>query len=52
MTYESAKEKLNELVIFDNKNITILNKPPGYSVQGGDDYEKNLFSLMAARYKR
>lgn len=52
LTYEEAKRKIDELVIFDNKNITILNKPAGYSVQGGDDYEKNMFSLMAARYKR
>ncbi len=52
MNYESAKKKIDELVIFDNRNITILNKPSNYSVQGGDDYEKNLFSLMAARYKR
>lgn len=52
VTYESAKERLDELVIFDNKNITVLNKPSNYSVQGGDDFDKNLFSLMAARYQR
>jgi 23S rRNA-/tRNA-specific pseudouridylate synthase len=39
-------------MIFDNKNITVLNKPPNFSVQGGDNIDRNLFSLMAARYKR
>ncbi len=39
-------------MIFDNKNITVLNKPPGYSVQGGEDMKMNLFTLMAARYQK
>jgi 23S rRNA-/tRNA-specific pseudouridylate synthase len=50
--YEEAKKLLEKFMIFDNKNLTILNKPAGYSVQGGDDYDKNLFSIMAAKYKR
>ena len=29
-----------------------MNKPPGFSVQGGPEPTKNLFSLMAARYRK
>jgi 23S rRNA-/tRNA-specific pseudouridylate synthase len=29
-----------------------VNKPPGFSVQGGSDISRNLFSLMAARYRK
>lgn len=39
-------------MIFDNKNITVLNKPSGYSVQGGYHLKQNLFTLMAVRYKK
>ncbi len=52
MDFNLAKSKLDDMLIFDNENITIVNKPPGYSVQGGPDPEKNLFSLMAARYRK
>jgi len=52
VTYEYAKGKLDGMTIFDNKNITILNKPASYSVQGGDEIDRNLFSLMSARYKK
>lgn len=40
------------MIIFDNPNITILNKLPGYSVQGDSDPHHNIFSLMASRYKK
>lgn len=40
------------MIIFDNQNITILNKLPGYSVQGDSDPHHNVFSLMASRYKK
>jgi 23S rRNA-/tRNA-specific pseudouridylate synthase len=40
------------MLVFDNENITVVNKPAGYSVQGGEDPRKNLFSLMAARFKK
>jgi 23S rRNA-/tRNA-specific pseudouridylate synthase len=40
------------MTIFDNPNITVLNKSAGYSVQGGPDPHHNLFSLMASRYKK
>lgn len=40
------------MMIFDNKNVTILNKSGGFSVQGGKYPEKNLYSLMAARYTK
>ena len=40
------------MLIYDNKHITILNKEIGYSVQGGKDYNKNLFTLMATKYKK
>jgi len=50
--FNYAKDILDKITIFDNKNITILNKPPLFSVQGGEDVMKNIFSLMAARYKK
>jgi 23S rRNA-/tRNA-specific pseudouridylate synthase len=50
--FDYAKDFLDKITIFDNKNITILNKPPQFSVQGGEDVMKNIFSLMAARYKK
>jgi hypothetical protein len=40
------------MTLFDNENITILNKKNGYSVQGGPHYLTNLFSLMCCRYKK
>ena len=40
------------MIIFDNANITIFNKMSGYTVQGGSDFDKNIFSLMKARYKK
>jgi 23S rRNA-/tRNA-specific pseudouridylate synthase len=40
------------MTVFDNHNITVLNKLPGYSVQGGPDPNRNLFSLMASRFKK
>ena len=33
--YQTAKKTLDDMIIYDNKNITILNKTDGYSVQGG-----------------
>jgi 23S rRNA-/tRNA-specific pseudouridylate synthase len=47
-----VEEKLRRMIIFDNHNITILNKLPGYSVQGDADPHHNLFSLMASKYKK
>lgn len=52
MDFNVAKNKLDDMLIFDNENISIVNKPPGYSVQGGSDPEYNMFSLMAARYRK
>jgi 23S rRNA-/tRNA-specific pseudouridylate synthase len=49
---EEVNHKLKEMIIFDNPNITVLNKLGGYSVQGGSDPNFNLFSLMASRYKK
>lgn len=43
---------LDRMIIFDNPNIAIINKLPGYSVQGDADTHHNLFSLMASRYKK
>jgi 23S rRNA-/tRNA-specific pseudouridylate synthase len=40
------------MTVFDNANITIFNKSPGYAVQGGPDPNYNLFSLMASRFKK
>jgi len=40
------------MIIFDNKNITVFNKFGNYSVQGGSDHTKNLFSLMCSRFKK
>ena len=40
------------MTIFDNERIAVLNKPEGYSVQGGDDPNYNIFSLMATRFKK
>ncbi len=47
-----VEQKMNEMLIFDNQNISILNKLPGYSVQGDSDPHHNIFSLMASRYKK
>jgi 23S rRNA-/tRNA-specific pseudouridylate synthase len=44
--------KIKEMTIFDNQNVTVLNKLPGYSVQGDADPNHNMFSLMASRYKK
>jgi 23S rRNA-/tRNA-specific pseudouridylate synthase len=52
MDEAKVEEKLNNMTIFDNQNITILNKLPGYSVQGDSDPHHNMFSLMASRYKK
>lgn len=40
------------MIIFDNENLTVLNKKAAYSVQGGPDPHFNLFSLMASRFKK
>jgi len=47
-----VKTVLDSMTVFDNPNITVLNKLPGYSVQGGPEPQYNLFSLMASRYKK
>lgn len=49
---EKVEEKIESMTVFDNQNITILNKLPGYSVQGDTDPHCNMFSLMASRYKK
>lgn len=40
------------MIIFDNENMTILNKKNGYSVQGGINPKFNLYSLMCSKYKK
>ena len=35
------------MTIFDNERIAVLNKPEGYSVQGGDDPNYNIFYTTA-----
>ena len=52
MDAKEVDDKFNEMVIFDNKNISVLNKPHNYSVQGGSNHSFNLFSLMASRFKK
>ena len=47
-----AKKTLDQMTIFDNENVSVLNKPSGYSVQGGHNLNKNIFSLMAARFRK
>ena len=47
-----VEKTLQEMTIFDNPNISILNKSAGYAVQGGPDPHYNLFSLMASRFKK
>ena len=52
MDFDFAKNTLDSMLVFDNENITVVNKPAGYSVQGGPDPYFNLFSLMAARFRK
>ncbi len=52
MDFDKSKKTLDDMLVFDNENVTIVNKPIGYSVQGGPDPTHNLFSLMAARYRK
>ena len=52
MDHNLARETLDSMVIFDNENITVVNKTAGFSVQGGPVPSMNLFSLMAARFKK
>lgn len=40
------------MTIFDNQHITLLNKPNGYSVQGGDNIQKNLFTMLSQQYSK
>ena len=43
---------MDSMMVFDNENVSVVNKEVGFSVQGGSDVTKNLFSLMAARYRK
>ena len=52
MDHNLARETLDSMVVFDNENITVVNKTAGFSVQGGPVPSMNLFSLMAARFKK
>lgn len=52
LSQEEIRKVIQKMTIFDNKNILVINKPAGYSIQGGDELETNLFSLLALRYKR
>lgn len=52
MDHNLARETLDSMVVFDNENITVVNKAAGFSVQGGPVPSMNLFSLMAARFKK
>jgi hypothetical protein len=52
MDFDYAKEALEGMTVFDNENLSIINKVIGYSVQGGADPRLNLFSLMAARFRK
>ena len=52
ISIEDAERILNKMIIFDNENITIVNKSNGFSVQGGTDPKTNLFSLMSSRFKK
>ena len=52
MDYSYAKSILDPMIVFNNENITVINKRPGFTVQGGADIKQNLFSLMAARFRK
>ena len=50
---ESMSRKILEpLLIYENENIAVINKSAGFTVQGGTDPLKNIFTLMASRYKK
>lgn len=40
------------MTIFENDHVIVLNKRAGYATQGGQDYEKNLFTLLISCYDR
>jgi len=40
------------MTIFDNQNVTVVNKMPGYSLQGDADPNHNMFSLKARRHRK
>jgi hypothetical protein len=52
MPGEEIANIIDNMVIFDNANVIVLNKLGGFSVQGGNVAEKNIFSLLATRYKK
>jgi 23S rRNA pseudouridine955/2504/2580 synthase len=46
---ERESKELDKLVIFENSDLVILNKPPGLAVQGGTGTHRHLDRMIAAR---
>lgn len=40
------------MMIFENEHVIVLNKKAGYATQGGQDFERNLFTLLISCYDR
>jgi 23S rRNA-/tRNA-specific pseudouridylate synthase len=49
---EQAMSEIKSMTIFENDHLIVLNKKAGYATQGGQDYERNLFTLLISCYDR
>ncbi len=47
----NSKKEIDEMIIYQDDEILILNKPPGIAVQGGTKIKKSIDALLKSSFK-
>jgi 23S rRNA pseudouridine955/2504/2580 synthase len=50
-TTERERKQIQESILFEDKDVLVINKPPGLAVQGGTGISRHLVGFLASIYE-